>query len=134
MTIKTFDRATCRIVDKKIEAALAKLADELGVSIRCKGGNFMATNYTIKLEVATKSEGGQVNTRAADDFRVMASLFGLSSDDLGRSFTAGKHTYKIVGLRPRATRRPVVAESDGKSYVFSAEDVKSFLSREKAGV
>lgn len=127
--ITAFDRATCAVVSKRIEERLADLATELGVKITTKGGTFSGGHYTLKLEVATVSDTGMVNTREADAFKQLAALYGMSPDDLGKEFTANGKTYRITGLASRRSVRPVIAADvrTSKSYVFTVADVKLFL-------
>lgn len=135
VTIKGFDRATCRLVSQKIEAALQPLAEELGVAIRSKGGSYSGGHYTLKVEVAAVGEDGSVQTKEADAFKSLATLYGFTPEDLGREFKMGSKSYKIAGLRTKAPRRPILGESEsGKMFCFAAADVKLFLSREKAKV
>lgn len=127
MKITAFDRATCRVVSEKIEAALQPLAAELGIAISSKGGTYMGGHYTLKVECATKGENGEVNTREADDWKVMAPLYGLKAEDLGRTFKAGGKEYKIAGWRSKARSKPIVATRGDKGFIFAVDDVKMFL-------
>lgn len=125
--IESFTKATCRIVAQRIEALLKPLEEELGVAIQYKGGTFAAGNFVAKIELAKKSENGEIHTREADDFKALAPTYGLSPDDLGRTFRSGHREFKIVGLRIKATRHPIMAVSGGKEYRFPAEDVRRLL-------
>ena len=121
--VTRFDRATAREVGKRITEALATLADELGVSIEYKGGSFSERSLVCKLEVACKGDSGEVFSRTADDFKRSAWAFGLKPEDLGRTFKAQGRVFTITGLRSKATKRPILATADGRSFAFPAEDV-----------
>jgi len=127
-TIKAFDRATCGIVAKRVQDALATLATELGVVINVRGGSYTPGQYTCKLEIATVSDDGTVKTRAAEAFTTLARLYGMSPDDLGKTFRMNGEPYTITGLATRRSKRPVIAKNGkGKEYVFAVEDVKRAL-------
>jgi hypothetical protein len=128
--ITNFTPAVCKEIAARVAKALNDLGNELGVEIKPHGGSYTSGSYTMKLEFAILNENGVASTRSAEDFKMSAFLFGLKSDDLGRAFRSGGRLFLISGLRPRATRRPVVASctESGKEFCFSAEDVKRALS------
>lgn len=129
--IAKFTPSVCKDVSDRVVAALAVLADELGVTLKQSGGSYGANHYTLKLEFALVGENGIAKTRAAEDFERAAILYGLAATDLGRTFRSGGRTFTITGLRPRAGRRQIIAMADGgKEFCFSAEDVKRALSFE----
>lgn len=126
--ITKFDRPTARTFAAAVEKALAALATEHGVSIKLGTVKYRDSSCTVTMEVATIAEDGTVATRDADAFRVMAKFYGLSPDDLGKTFRANGTTFKITGLRPRGRKRPIMAtDPHGREFVFPAEDVKRFL-------
>jgi hypothetical protein len=79
--------------------------------------------------LAELAESGEALTRSANEFKFMASRYGLAPEDLGREFSDGNRTYKIVGLKPRSTRYPVIAESGNKRYKFAAASIKLYLGK-----
>lgn len=129
--IAKFDRATCSLVNARIAEALMGISAELGVSIRPVGGTFATNHYVVKLEIATISDDGAVQSRDADAFRHHAGIYGLSPNDLGRSFRSGGRDFVITGLRSRG-KRQILASNSGKEFCFVAEDVRRLLSTAKA--
>ncbi len=127
MKITTFDRSTCRDVSERIAKALAPLAQELGVSITPRGGSYGPGHYTLKVEVATIATDGKVRTKQSEDFQTLAKLYGMSPNDLGRTFRSGGKEYTIAGLAPRKRARPIIASCGGREYCFAAEDVKRLM-------
>lgn len=126
--ITEFNRKTCCSVSEQIEAHLAGLADELGIKITSKGGSYSDTSYTLKIECATISEDGQVQTKEATDFALYASRYGLEADDLGKTFTRSGDLYTIVGCKPRSRKYPIlVRKSGGKLIKFPADTVRLHL-------
>lgn len=131
--ITTFTPAVCRDLSEQIAAKLSELGDELGVSFTLRGGSYTATSYTPKIEVAIVAADGTVGSREADAFKLFAAMYGLSPNDLGRTFRSGSHEYKITGWRQRAATRPVLATRDGKEYAFPVDAIKMALAREAKG-
>lgn len=131
--MKTFTRDTTRTLANEVEAALQKLLADRGITVKYKGGSFTTNNATLKIEFATVSESGEVNTREASDFKALAKVYGLEPTDLGRTFTSGGVTYTITGLKSRSHRYPVlVKRNDGRTFKFPADRVRFELSRTAA--
>lgn len=134
MKIEKFDRQTCRLVSLKVAEALQPLAKELGVRIVTKGGSFIGGSFTVKVEVATVGEGGLVQSKEAEEFKILAAAYGLKAEDLGSTFYSCGHPYTIVGIRPRAIRTPIIVSAkDGKMYRFGATLVANALNSYSKG-
>ena len=125
------DRSTARSLMESLKSFLGPFEEEHDVKITVGTGNFDSSTLNLKLEIAELSENGEALSRAANDFKTLAPSFGLLPDDLGKEFKTPQGVYKIVGLKPRSYRYPVIAESRGKRFKFSAENVKMHLGRNK---
>lgn len=127
------DKQAARSLMESLKTFLEPFEEEHDVKVTVGGGKFDNTTLTVKLELAELTESGEALSRATNDFKRLASSFGLSPDDLGKEFRDGIRSYKIVGLKPRSYRYPVIAESlsDKKKYKFAAESVKMYLNRGK---
>jgi len=129
----SLDRATVKKIRELMQTALDDLdvEEEIGQKIKFSVGNasFSGNSVTFKVEGATMGEDGQVNNKAADDFRRYANLWGLSPDDLGREISVNGKTMTIVGGKPRSKKYPILAENmgNGKIYKLSAWTVKAAL-------
>ena len=121
---------------RKIEATLNDgTLDSIQEGLQVDLGNARYTSgdifpITFKFEVSATNEDGTVETKEASDFKKLASIYGLSPDDLGREFTTydGK-TFKITGLKTTRRKYPISATMNGKSYKFPAEQIKQHLQR-----
>jgi hypothetical protein len=126
----TFDRARVREVRAELEVYLEVLGGELGVNVSLGDArwNHEEMRFGITVTRAAKG-GGKVVPQMELDFQRYAFKFGLKATDLGREFTCRDREFKIVGLRPRATRcRAIIGESErGAHYVFDADMVKRNL-------
>ena len=111
------------------EKAEKKMGKELGVKISVGNISFSTDNATVKIEVADIGEGGEVQSREVVDFKNYASMYGLKATDYGKTFKMRGTSYKIVGMKPRSKKYPIIVEADGKQYKVSADIVKSGLGR-----
>ncbi len=129
MKITEFNRATARDLQAAVKLALAPVAEEFGIDITVKGGTFSPSSLVQKIEFATVGEGGLVNDRDAESFKMSAARYGLKIDDLGREFSYAGGRYRVVGLRPKSRKYPVVAVdvADGRKTKFPADSVRAFL-------
>lgn len=125
------DRETVKIIAAKVEAAVRGVAEEHGVQITYKGGNYCESSALLKLEVA-EIRCGEAVTREAEDFRRNANLVGLQPEDLGREFRDWSgDTYKIVGLKPSSRKYPILVKNlrTSKTFKFPEGRVQAALSR-----
>jgi hypothetical protein len=131
--ISKFDRATVRQILAECEEALRPIAEKHGLTLDRKGRTYHHDALPVMYQflVAEKDEDGNVLSAVAKDFVKMASLYGLSSDDLGREFKSGGDTFRVTGLKPRSRKYPILAENvkTGKTYKFPLETVKAGLKR-----
>lgn len=132
MQIKQIDRATIRNIQSRLQQHLADLGKELGVTFNVGNARYNETAATIKVEVATFGKKGEVRDRAAADFEKYAGLFGLKPSWLGKTFDRFGVRYKIVGLRTKAHKFPVIVESNGKRYKMDDESVRIRMQEKKS--
>lgn len=126
MKVKVFDRAAVGYVRDEVIRALKPLEEELGVKIVQHSGSFNVFSYTMKIEIATVGDAGEVQSKERENFKFMAPKYGLSPDDLDREFFAGNARFRITGIVPRRYAMPISAERiyDGKKFKFSPGQVK----------
>ena len=126
--IKSIDKATCRLLSTQIEAALQSLAQQNGVVIKRGRATYDVDgkNMTLKVEVAVVAADGTVANKEVENFKSMAELYDLKPEFLFKIFSYAGTTYKIAGLLPRRSKRPVLCERqpDGKRFILSPEEVK----------
>jgi hypothetical protein len=119
-TIKTFDRTSLRLLRAPIEEALKGIETEYGISIKLGNASYNPSNATFKLELATVGEATALKTYGV--------MFGLPKDSFEQTFNEGKHTFKIIGLRTKASRYPVLVErADGKVFCYPVDRVAKAL-------
>lgn len=114
-------------IQDEVLKALVPAEQKFGVKFAFRGGRFDSTTATVKLEIATVSDG-QVNTREMADFLHYAPMFGVKAEDLGRQFTTMGRTYTLVGLNPRGNKYPFICErSDGRQFKFTEKQIVSIF-------
>ena len=117
--ITQFDPHNCRRLIDALDNAVAPVADAFGVHITHGGGSYLATNFRITLQAATKGENGEIISREVIDFKELCGLYGLKPEDLGKTFSSYTgEVYKIIGLKSNSRKFPILVEkiSNGKKY------------------
>jgi hypothetical protein len=135
MAITGFDRTSCRILSRDIEEALQAIAAKHGIVIRPGRGTFSGGHFTLKVECSTVSQDGTVNSKEAEDFKRYAALYSLQADDLGKTITLSFERYTIGGIRPKATRFPILAKrvKDGRVFCLPVDGVRRALEQQEPG-
>jgi hypothetical protein len=131
--ITTFrnNKATIREIMSKIEAAIAPIAAEYGLTIKRKGCTYTPEMLPIALQLLVRKEDsdGCTLTPEASTFQLLCLAYGFKPTDLGREFTVAGKRFRISGLKPKAVRFPILAEAvdTGKPYKFHEDTVKQAL-------
>jgi hypothetical protein len=116
------DRNTAEQIGAACKEALAEVAEKFGLTVTLRGGSFDPSVGTFSPKIV---------------FAEYAAMFLLEPEDFGREFTefpTGGRTFKICGIKPRATKRPILATEvvSGKRYAFPSEFVAKQLHPEGA--
>jgi hypothetical protein len=125
-----FDSRTCGILDRAIIEALTDLSKKYNVEFSTGSGRYDDLQYTVRLQVSLISETGISGDKLTWD--KYAALYGLEKEDFGKTFNAGTaRTFKIVGVHPRRTKRPIVGEDilTKKRFVFEPHTVSFHLKK-----
>lgn len=136
MSITQFDRAACKTVADKALESLIPMAVSLGLHIRKLPGNYSGTTFTMKIEFSTIDEEGVANTGIRKDYLFHCPWFNLKPEWLDKVFFLDStgESYKVIGLKPKSRKFPVLAEEvkSKKVYKFPATTVmRSFFKGEK---
>ena len=123
-----FTRTNLGTLEKEINVELAKIGKKFGLEISIGGGRFSDTNFKTKLtaDIIPSEEGTSV---AQHNFENECWKVGLKKSDFGKTFTTHQGTFKIIGLKTRSWKFPVIAENvkNGKSFKFPEAVVKRNL-------
>ena len=132
MKLTRIERSTCSTLTARANAALKALGEELGLTITVKGGGqYSESTFQTKVEFALPSAGGELMTTEATAFRLNARSYGLQPDDLFREFNYAGRQVKIVGLKTRAHKMPIIYVEirTGKRFKCSEDAIKIWLER-----
>lgn len=132
-TLKQFDGTSVRRIMDECRAALEPIAEKYGLVLDRKGSTYHRDALPVMLQFMIKDvdEDGNVLTAEAKAFQKYAVMFGLKAEDLGREFMFRGETFRVVGLRPKSPKFPVLAENvrTGKTFKFREADVLAGLQR-----
>jgi len=132
MKITVMTPAVCRQLRAKLEAALAPLEQDLGVSVTLGAGRYTTTSLVLKVEFKVTTESGM-----PADFGVLASLVGLPSDCWGAEVHMGSgERLRIDSIDLKKRTYPVyctimAGRRAGKTVRYRAEDISRALELKK---
>lgn len=120
-------KSDARAIHEEVNAAMAVIAEKRGLVFRKANARFGSDSFGTKVEFAEVNGSGAATAEELD-WKRSAHLFGLDPLFLGMTFTdySGR-TFKVVGLKPRSKKYPVLAENvaTGKRFKFGAATVKN---------
>jgi len=119
-----FNKKTANALMADILSALQPLATTRGLTIEGAGGSFDDGSLSVRIKVSAQTEDG-----TPVNFHNHATRIGLPGDCYGKTFTVAGHTYRVVGIRLRNRRYPVLAtrSDDGKTYKLDVYTVSRSL-------
>jgi len=99
----------------KFGDVLDEFAKQEGITINQKAITYSDNSFNIKLEVTLagdKSEAEQIQWDKS------CYLFSLKPEHYGQTVQHGDGTFKLVGLKPRSPKYPLIAErlDNGQRY------------------
>tara|TARA_Y100000296_G_C5126376_1_gene233099 strand:- start:487 stop:921 length:435 start_codon:yes stop_codon:yes gene_type:complete len=116
---QTISRAYLREFRDRFEQTLNEFGEQEGLTLQAKAINYGDNTFNVKVEVTM---AGDAEEAAEMQFKAALSknpwLFeGISEEDYGTTWkSAYGSNYRLVGLKPRATKYPLIVERDGKRY------------------
>lgn len=127
-TIPYFNDYTAKELREELNAALALVEKETGLKIKVGKCRYQSNKATYTIEALTVQDG-VVFDEAATDFEVFCGDYGLEREHLGQVVTIHGNTRKIVGLKKRNRKFPIILEDvkTGKRYKYRASTIKAAL-------
>lgn len=113
-------------ISEDITKAVKRVAEAHDVVIRSAGGSYGPQNATIKLEIAVLSEDGAAMTEERKAYLECCEAYGLPREYLDKEFTHNGSRMKVVGLKLRSPKFPVLLEDcdSGKRFKFNVRGLK----------
>lgn len=129
-TINEFDRSNLDVMRSSINSKLAELESDFNIKIKLGRIGYSDSNFTAKVECNLVKDGQVIETIAID-FDRYKDAWGLQFS-LGDTFISQGEKYKVLGLKPRNRKYPIIAEdiSSGKRYKFSEDTINNFYNNQ----
>lgn len=129
--ITEFSKQDVESISKEINEALKAVAQKYNIQIKTNGGKYDKDTATLKLELQTITESGQILTKEASAFKQYAHLLNLKPEDLFKEFTVNNEKYVLVGYAPRKSKFPMICRkvSNNQSYGLALETVVKVLNK-----
>lgn len=125
--IREFNKVSAVLIRDEVKKTLQELAEELGLFINTGSGTFSPSEFTIRLNISLQ-EGFDGKSGAQAEFERHSFGFGLKDKWFGKKFSYGGEIFTISGIRPKATKNPVLAtNSKGKEFIFPVDIVKVMM-------
>lgn len=120
--INEFDRSNLDVMRSSIDSKLAELESDFNIKIKLGRIGYSDSNFTAKVECNLVKDGQVIETIAID-FDRYKDAWGLKFP-LGFTFHMTDSMYKVIGLKPRNRKYPIICEAlnNGKRYKLS-EDI-----------
>jgi hypothetical protein len=112
-----------RTIRQDVDRVGKEIAEKHGLSYEPQSASYDDDSVKFKMLFGVPGEKGA--TQAERDYHDYCEMFGLEKDWLGKKFRYGNDEYVIAGLKPRASKYPVVGKrADGKKFKFPVDAVK----------
>ena len=124
-----FNRTNIKALRADIDAALAAVEKQHGVSFKLGNIRFTDNDFRCKLECfsASDNSGNAVNVDK-QNFESKAFLVGVKTTSFGKTFTSRGRKFTITGINTRANKYPIQASTaNGKRYKFPVTSLPANL-------
>jgi len=117
------DSGKARKIAEAMQEALGLIEKDFGIKFNVGNATYSPTNVRFKVEAAEVSTDGIVLNREADAYKQLQAMYSLP--DLGTLFVSVGKQYKIVGIKPRSDKFPILATQvgNGRTYKFTIKAV-----------
>lgn len=121
-----FDKGAIIQVRKEVEEALNIIAKKHALSFSIGNISYDDRSFHTKIEGAVTTNGEGIDETK---FKRYAYKFNIPITWYGRVFIHNNQDWKIVALKDRARKYPIIAQCNvtGKRLAFTVDSVKHFL-------
>jgi hypothetical protein len=113
-----------KVIQADLRAAFVAIGEKHKISIAMGSLTYNDLYFTCPIKGRFLDAKGSTEEADKAEWDAYCGKFGLKSDMFGKVFVLGGKTYKIIGIKPKARKYPVVGQvGSGGKYVFSAFDV-----------
>ena len=124
--IEEFDRNVVREFQEDVLEAIRKVGAKWGIETKKAKGTFDEENFDLALRFSPgKADQGDPAQR---DFARHAGLFDLKNEDYHRPFISDGTMFRLVALKPRNPKYPVIGENqNGTRYKFPRDVLRNLV-------
>lgn len=125
--ITEFTRTNIKEIRAEVDSALHDIGQKHGIAFKINGISYGSDNFRSTINAVITEHSG--DTVYSVEFKNKCWKYGFQKEDLGKEFRSGDNRFKIVGLKTRNRKYPVIAENvqTGKLHKFTALAVKENL-------
>ena len=119
--MKAVSRESLNDFRLKFQKHLDEFCQKEGLTRKFNRITYTPDSFHFKLEFLLGASSGDPTVEEKRLFAKNCGLLGLKPEDYGKEFESGGSIYYLVGVNPRAHKRPIVGRLKGstKRYVFS---------------
>ena len=129
MKVSNFDKPAIKAIRIAMDEALAKVEKQYGIKISTGNARFSGDEVTFKVKANTIGTGGQVQTREAQNWAMMAGVNGLGHFSVGDTIQLQGKSFTIKGWNTRARKSPInIEDQNGRGFKCSVNMVKTYNS------
>ncbi|MHA1961830.1 MAG: hypothetical protein ACW99U_16600 [Candidatus Thorarchaeota archaeon] len=121
-----------RKIRDTLQEKLSGVGKEMGMDLRVGNARYDDNSVTFQLVASVVTADGEVLTPEVEAFRRNARAFGFQPDDLYAEVHTSRGLGKIVGLKPRNRKYPVIVERNGKRFKMSTGQVLAQLKNQNS--
>jgi hypothetical protein len=113
-----------KIIQEHLKAAFSDIGAKHKVIINMGSLSYNDLYFTCPIKGRFTDAQGSTEEADKAEWDMYCGKFGMTPDMFGKSFSIAGKTYKIIGIKPKARKYPVVGQvGSGGKYVFSSIDV-----------
>ena len=129
MKVSNFDKPSIKAIRIAMDEALAKVEKQYGIKISTGNARFSGDEVTFKVKANTIGTGGQVQTKEAQMWAMMATSNGLGHFSVGDTIQLQGKSFTIKGWNTRARKSPInIEDQNGRGFKCSVNMVKTYNS------
>ena len=115
-------------VQAKIQAAIAQIEKEEGVSISFGSIKYNSAYYSATMKVSTTEKSEKVD----GIYESICKRLGFTQNVIGLSFNASMGEMIITDIKTKNRKYPVIAQAqNGTSYKYSVDHIKKLVGGDK---
>lgn len=124
--VEEFDRNVVREFQAEVMEAVKAIGANWGIQAEQVKGTFSERNFDLAMRFTPGPGDGRNPEEKA--FEEYAGLFGLEAGDYQRPFVSQGKPYRLVALKPRNPKYPVIGVNrDGKRFKFPRDVLQNLV-------